>query len=397
MAVWDENPADTLQKYIDNFLKYVQTNIDITYGEDNDNSEEPLNYTNIPIAFQGTCIKSVNSSQISGQSPNGVSGDMYFKYDLVISQNGENMVSNMVLLGGSHGLIENIDNTYYQNMWTDFLNCEYTCSIKSELLDGYLYLPNDANNNNDFNKQYHILKNGYDYTNITDTVFSGYSSSNGAQLTIEPWNVEYSITNSNYNWLHGDVCTVNSHGRNVPNCYTGDTISKHMPTTRAPSVMFTDNSTVINNYTTYGGNTYNDNDTYNNVINTYYGDNYLVLAPVGIGVNGELGFNFDDLVGALEVAVGDINTQFGYGITVPTYDELKYVDQGSFYITPIKQIDNLPLAPEVGDTVPDISDYLTIVGGTMTSLYNMIDGLGVSLMLVFTFLICLVINHLKKE
>lgn len=394
MAVWDENPADTMQKYIDNFLKYIQTNVDITYGSDNDNSEKPLNYTNVPIAFQGTCLKAVNSSQISGSSPNGVSGDMYFKYDLVITQNGDNMISNMQLLGGSDGLIENIDNTYYQNMWTDFLNCNYTCSIKSELIDGYLYLPNDANNNNDFTKQYHILKNDFDYTNIADSVFSGYNSVTGSQLYIEPWNAEYTIKSSNYNWLHGDVCVVNSHGRSVPNC--NDSISVHMATTQAPSILFTSNNTVINNYTTYGGNTYNDNDTYNNVINTYYGDNYLVVAPVGIGVNGELGFNFDDLVGALEVAVGDINTQFGYGLSVPTYDELKYADQGSFYITPIKQIDKLPLAPDVADTVIDVSDYVDLLGGASTALFNALDSFGLSLIATFTFLSVLVIRHLKR-
>lgn len=394
MAVWDENPANTMQKYIDNFLKYVQTNIDITYGVDNDNSEEPLKYNNVPIAFQGSCIKTVSTGQISGPSPNGFSGDMFFKYDLTVMQNGDNMVSNLELLGGSDFLIENIDNTYYQNLWVDFQNCNYTCSIKSELVDGYLYLPNDANNNNDFSKQYHILKNEFDYTNITDTNFSGYTSSSGSQLYIEPWNVEYTIKSSNYNWLLGDVCTVDSHGRAVPNC--NDTISKHMATTRAPSVLFTDNNTVINNYTTYGGNTYNDNDTYNNVINTYYGDNYLVVAPVGIGVNGELGFNFDDLVGALEVAVGDINTQFGYGLTVPTYDELKYIDQGSFYITPIKQLDKLPLAPDVADTVIDVSDYVDLLGGASTALFNALDSFGLSLIAVFTFLSVLVIRHLKR-
>lgn len=394
MAVWDENPANTMQKYIDNFLKYVQTNIDITYGVDNDNSEEPLKYNNVPIAFQGSCIKTVSTGQISGSSPNGFSGDMFFKYDLTVMQNGDNMVSNLELLGGSDFLIENIDNTYYQNLWVDFQNCNYTCSIKSELVDGYLYLPNDANNNNDFSKQYHIFKNEFDYTNITDTNFSGYTSSSGSQLYIEPWNVEYTIKSSNYNWLLGDVCTVDSHGRVVPNC--NDTISKHMATTRAPSVLFTDNNTVINNYTTYGGNTYNDNDTYNNVINTYYGDNYLVVAPVGIGVNGELGFNFDDLVGALEVAVGDINTQFGYGLTVPTYDELKYIDQGSFYITPIKQLDKLPLAPDVADTVIDVSDYVDLLGGASTALFNALDSFGLSLIAVFTFLSVLVIRHLKR-
>lgn len=395
MAVWDENPADTMQKYIDNFLKYVQTNIDITYGSDNDNSEEPLKYNNVPIAFQGSCIKSVTTGQISGSSPNGFSGDMYFKYDLVITQNGDNMVSNLQLLGGSDFLIENIDNTYYQNLWVDFQNCNYTCSIKSELVDGYLYLPNDANNNNDFSKQYHILKNEYDYTNITDTNFSGYSSASGSQLYIEPWNVEYTIKSSNYNFLHGDVCVVNSHGRYVPNC--NDTISKHTASTRAPSVLFTDNNTVINNYTTYGGNTYNNNDTYNNVINTYYGDNYLVVAPVGIGVNGELGFNFDDLVGALEVAVGDINTQFGYGLTVPTYDELKYTDQGSFYITPIKQLPPLPVAPDLADTVIDISEPVGVLTDGFNGVLDAYDALGITLMISFTFIARLLIRKIRGE
>ena len=49
------------------------------------------------------------------------------------------------------------------------------------------------------------------------------------------------------------------------------------------------------------------------------------------------------------------------------------------------------------DTFPELGDYLSIVGGAVTSIYNMVDDLGIGIMLVFTFLICLVINHLKKE
>lgn len=392
MAVWDENPAQTIQKHIDNFLKYIQTGIDIQYGSDNDNSQEPLNYTNIPIQFQGTCLRSCTAYQISGSSPNGLGGDMYFKYDIEIKADGSEMISNPVLLGGSQFFIENVDNNYYTNLWNDFNNCLYSCRIKSELADGYLYLPNDANNNNDFTKQYHLYKNDFDYTNISDTEFTGYSSNTAQQLYIEPWNVEYTISQSGYAWLHGDICTVNSHGRSVPNC--NDSLSKHLATTQSPSMLFTDNNTIINNYTTYGGNTYNTNNNYNNVINTYAGDNYLVVAPVTVLANGELNFNFDDLVGALNVAVGDINDNLGYDITVPTYEDLKYSDYGDFYIEPLHQLDKLPAAPEFDGTL-DLRDYPTFYGTCVSTFMNILPA-AFSAALAVGFVAVVLVNRLRR-
>ena len=119
-----------------------------------------------------------------------------------------------------------------------------------------------------------------------------------------------------------------------------------------------------------------------------------------VGLAGAVGyadieFAIDDFIDNLNLNFSDANNIYPVD-GFPSYDEIKYIDMGSFYITPIKQINNLPLAPDVGDTIPDISDYLTFVGGAVTSFYNIVDGLGVSLMLTFTFLICLVINHLKK-
>lgn len=165
-----------------------------------------------------------------------------------------------------------------------------------------------------------------------------------------------------------------------------------------------DNNTATNVYNNNNSN-YNNSFTYTtnegDTINVYYGDNYIDLG-VGGGAGGLVGLNYndfkiimDDVIDDLKVNLPDINISPEYQF--PTFEDIKYKDMGSFYITPIKQIDKLPLAPDVGDTAPELSDYLTIVGGAMTSFYNMVDGLGVSLMLVFTFLICLVINHLKKE
>lgn len=151
----------------------------------------------------------------------------------------------------------------------------------------------------------------------------------------------------------------------------------------------------------YNNNYFNDNDYHNSmtVNNIYVGGGTGGIA-VGLPIGGL--FNYNELTFALDSLIDDLNLNLSVGNKLPidhfpTYDEIKYEDMGSFYITPIQQIDTLPEAPDVGDTYPDFSDYLSIVGGAVTSFYNMIDGLGVSLMLVFTFLICLVINHLKKE
>lgn len=163
-------------------------------------------------------------------------------------------------------------------------------------------------------------------------------------------------------------------------------------TNDVPSAQYIYNNMNYNNdYHT--SNTYNYGDT-----NIYAGGGAggIVVAPVGMFNYGEFKLALDSLIDDLNLNFSNSDNQFPIA-EFPSYDDIKYEDMGSFYITPIKQIDTLPEAPDVGDTVPDISDYLSIVGGAVSSFYNMIDGLGVSLMLVFTFLICLVINHLKKE
>lgn len=160
----------------------------------------------------------------------------------------------------------------------------------------------------------------------------------------------------------------------------------------------------INNY----NNTANNYNVYNYNYTTPNGVNVPMTFGVGgifIGAQGSL-ISFDDLIGTLNLALPDINLEFGDlandlgielpPITIPTYDEIKYTDRGSFYITPIKQIDKLPLAPDIADTVIDVSDYVDMLGGASTALFGALDGLGLSLMATFTFLSVLVIRHLKR-
>lgn len=160
----------------------------------------------------------------------------------------------------------------------------------------------------------------------------------------------------------------------------------------------------INNY----NNTTNNYNVYNYNYTTPNGVNVPLTFGVGgifIGAQGSL-ISFDDLIGTLNLALPDINLEFGDladdlgielpAITIPTYDEIKYTDRGSFYITPIKQIDKLPLAPDIADTVIDVSDYVDLLGGASTALFSLLDGLGLSLMATFTFLSVLVIRHLKR-
>ena len=403
MAVWNTDPIEQIQKYIDNFLKYVQTNIDITYGTDNDNSEQPININDVPLLFQGTCIRQVTTKDISGTAPNGYNGTAYITYDLNFWTTGQEMISNIQFLGGDYSTFTNLDNAYYLGLWTDFEDMIYTCSLKQALVGGNVFIPNDSENNNSFYKRFHVYKNEFDYTAIVDAHFeTEYGEHNSSNFYLCPWNVDYTIHDSNEPNLQGRYVEVVTNG--VSAMPSGSLMGRHLATTKAPSFLFTTNDTIINNYYDYGGNTYNDNSTYINnngdTINTYYGDNYILVAPV-VGAGGVVNFNFDDLVGALELAVDDLNLNFGLSgsdaLYVPTYDQLKYEDMGSFYITPIKQLDTLPVAPDIADTVIDVSEPLSILSDGFGALLSCFDSLGVTLTLTFTFLSCLIINKLRGD
>ena len=150
--------------------------------------------------------------------------------------------------------------------------------------------------------------------------------------------------------------------------------------------------------------TYNQYHTYNNITinggSANGGGDIFVgggLGGVAVGVAGLV--NFGDVKFAIDSLIDDINLNVGddYDLPAyfPSYDELKYEDQGSFYITPIKQIPALPDAPDVADVTIDVSDFVTVLGGSVNQLLDCFDSIGLSLMLTFAFLACLVIRNLR--
>ena len=81
----------------------------------------------------------------------------------------------------------------------------------------------------------------------------------------------------------------------------------------------------------------------------------------------------------------------------PTWEELHYRSRQFLYNPRRKQLDTLPLAPDIADTVIDVSDYVDLLGGVSTALFQCSRWVGVVSYCYFpTFLSVLVIRHLKR-
>lgn len=399
-----DNPVEQIQKHVDNFLTFTKREIQLLYGEDSD-SETEFKASEIPLIFQGTCIRYISSADISGYASNGMSGTVYFTYDINIDKSENEIISNLQLLGGDKYLQDNVDNVYYTNLWNDFDNIIYTSKIKAQLVDGVLYIPNDVNNNNTWWKRLEIYKNDFSYSNLCENSLIGINSIESNELTLCPWNVEFELHDSEYTWLQGKYVTVNTHGVGLP---ARENLGTHLATTQSPSFLITDYQNIVNNYVTYGGNTYNDNSTYitNNgdTINTYFGDNYGILVPVGAGgqANLDVNLNFDDLIGTLQPMIDGWNNIYNLtgsdnAIKVRTWDEIDYIDQGEFYITPIEQIPKIPSAPDIGDVSIDIGKPIQFIGYGVTEVLSLFDSIGVSSLLVFGLLFSIVISKLRGD
>lgn len=170
-----------------------------------------------------------------------------------------------------------------------------------------------------------------------------------------------------------------------------------------PTTDSTDTYNIVNDYS----DTVNiEGDTVYNYYNDY-GD--IVINGGGIGGGGAViapvgGLAYADVKFILDSLIDDLNVRFNFGGNggtpleyAPTWEELHYIDQGSFYITPIEQIDSLPVAPDIADTVIDVSEPLGILSTGFGALLDSFNNIGVTLTLTFTFLSCLIINKLRGD
>lgn len=382
MAVFESQTLrDLIQNNIDYVAKQVGVINDFLFGETSDGTDE---IPQMPYVLH-TCQLFAVNPEIFGANTNWT---QFAVANVNIDSSGLN-IQCFDYLPSDYGIQSAWDSIVNSGCFEYISSYSYHQSLEDMGVD-YIY------NNDQFIQG---VKNGEGvYPVYFDSYFNEISGHQQLQLALSPkqtysyrgnicdtWNVASAFYSDRFYFQQIDSNNYPSRMVMLPN-----------PQSRAPW-QFIDNSTVqtIN----YNGDTiYNYyNDAGDIIINGGGGSLQTPIAPIG-------GLAYADVKFILDSLIDDLNLHFDFaadGVAplnpAPTLEELRYIDQGSFYITPVKQIDKLPVAPDVGDTVPDISDYLTMVGGAVTSFYNMVDGLGASLMLTFTFLFVLVTNHLKKE
>lgn len=156
---------------------------------------------------------------------------------------------------------------------------------------------------------------------------------------------------------------------------------------------------IYNNDYIYYNNDYHTSNTYNYDNGSVFvggGAGGLVVGLGGMLNYGEIEFALDSLIDDLNLNFNNSENQLPFD-DFPSYSDLKYVDKGSFYITPIKQLDKLPLAPDLADTVIDISEPVGVLTDGFNGVLDAYDTLGLTLMIGFTFIARLCIRKLKGE
>lgn len=393
---------DIFQNNIDWVAKQTQVLNDLINGvsEEDDGSDLVAMQ---PFSFRGTCGTKktaaglVDCNAFGNNQFTNVTG--FCTYDLMISDD-KIIEDNLQYIGTDREISPWFDNKTAQielfntniRRLLDFRNI----ALKSALNDAPLVTSNTTDGTiiyigADNNGAY--VQNAFDSTYTNE-----YYGKFNIQQTITSNNLILSFNasinqNGNY-YTASNIDTCESLNENVLKAY--------------PVIAVSNDSNVkyqINNY----NNTSNNYTVYNYNYTTPNGVNVPLSFGVGgifIGAQGSL-ISFDDLIGTLNLALPDINAEFNLlgddlgvdlpAITIPTYDEIKYSDRGSFYITPIKQLPPLPNAPDIADTVIDVSEPLDMLSYGFGALLSAFDSLGVTLTLTFTFLACLVINKLRGD
>lgn len=123
-------------------------------------------------------------------------------------------------------------------------------------------------------------------------------------------------------------------------------------------------------------------------INIYQGDNNISIADGGAGLT------YDDIYNMFNgIILPFINTNQDTDIQFPTYDEIKYVDMGDFYIEPLHQYDKLPTAPTIDGTI-DLGDYPRVIGASANTFLSFLPA-SLSALLCAVFIIAIILDNLR--
>lgn len=389
MAVFDPNDLqtykhDVYQHNIDWLCKQVQSLNDYIngVGDSDDGSDIPAYQ---PFYFTGNVGFSVNGRYIfpSGDS-DYVSQNTFGMYTLEIA-NKEINAHSYTFIGFENGYLNKPDS---QRTARDFIQgYDSYWHIRKKVSTQDFPILADDNDGSRVRNLYMdnngvVINNGFDseltylYPSLTTFTYSehslwtGYyietSNNNGVQI-VSRSNVNNYATNGRFSVLKDFPAIINLPSSN----------------TRLISDF------VVNNNNTYN-NTYNYTTNEGDTLTVNMGNGAIVVGGAGMFIS------FDDLVGALNIGLPDLNVSLGLdddnSLTIPTYEEIKYTDVGDFHITPIHQIKDLPLAPSF-DVNLDVSDLPDTIGYSVTEYLNIADtvlGVGGSALLLgalfFSFL-----------
>lgn len=146
---------------------------------------------------------------------------------------------------------------------------------------------------------------------------------------------------------------------------------------------------------------YNGDTIYN-----YYNDSGdIIINGGGIGAGGAViapvgGLAFADVKFILDSLVDDLNLHFDFGADgvapldyAPTLDEIRYSDQGDFYIEKLHQYEQLPLAPAFDGTI-DLGDYPRVIGESANTYLSFLPA-SLSALLCAVFIISIILDNLR--
>lgn len=382
MAVFE---AQAFRDFIQNNIDYVAKQIgvvnDFLFGEASDGTDE---IPQMPYVLHTCQLFAVNPSDYFDVV---LSWTQYAVADVNLDSSGLHIRCFDALRSDYGGFPDRME--YVDSVVLPYLSSySYDVSLADLGVD-YIY------NQSEFIKG--VKDNGEVYPVYFDSVFNGVNGHQQLQLALYPkqtfsyrgdicdtWNVHSGFYSERFYFQQVDNTAFPSRMIIMPNPQSKNTWT------------FIDNSTVqtidYNGHTIY--NYYNDSGDI--IINGGGGTLQAPIMPVG-------GLAYADVKFILDSLIDDLNLHFDFAADgveplapAPTLEELRYIDQGSFYITPIKQIPVLPNAPDVADTSVDVSDYVALLGGSITELTSIFGSIGLDMMLVLTFLSCLVIRHLRR-
>ena len=150
----------------------------------------------------------------------------------------------------------------------------------------------------------------------------------------------------------------------------------------------------IYNNSTYN-NTYNYTTNNGDTITTYYGDNYINYDYSNKYIS------YNDFYNITNQIINDLGVELGVDwngdntpLHFPSYEEIKYIDMGDFYIEPLHQYDKIPVVPAFDGAI-DLADYPTVLAEGANTFLNFMPA-TLSALFTAAFVACVLLRKLGR-